>query len=164
MKKSFFVKQNPLDWINIGHMDPHWSGLVVTARPASHPFKNTARPYNRQSVERLEAAQLKLNEVLRTRHRPLSIVHQVQVDMLSSWNNSSTWTVLQLSRAQCFTRSLYKVCGGDQVWLSAWPVRWSKVTSTSVSTWMGDHQGRLDAVNLNPFVDVDVTVWPTVYI
>jgi len=28
----------------------------------------------------------------------------------------------------------------------------------SVSTWMGDHQGRLDAVNLGPFVGVDLNL------
>jgi len=35
----------------------------------------------------------------------------------------------------------------------------------SVSTWMGDHQGlRLGAVNLGPFVGVDLNLWPAVYI
>jgi len=40
-------------------------------------------------------------------------------------------------------------------------------TSTSVSIWMGDHQGRLGAVNLwtcGPFVGVDLNLWPTVCI
>jgi len=41
--------------------------------------------------------------------------------------------------------------------------RWA--TSTSVSTWMGDRQGRPSAVDLCPFVGVDVNLWPTtVYI
>jgi len=31
-------------------------------------------------------------------------------------------------------------------------------TSSSVSTWMGDHQERLDAVNLDPFVGVDLNL------
>jgi len=29
---------------------------------------------------------------------------------------------------------------------------------------MGDHQGRLGAVNLGPFVGVDLNLWPTVHI
>jgi len=29
---------------------------------------------------------------------------------------------------------------------------------------MGDRQGRLSAVNLCPFVGVDLNLWPTVYI
>jgi len=36
--------------------------------------------------------------------------------------------------------------------------------STSVSTWMVDHQGRLGAVNLGPFVSVDLNLRPTIYI
>jgi len=31
-------------------------------------------------------------------------------------------------------------------------------------TWTGDRQGRPSAVNLCPFVDVDLNRWPTVYI
>jgi len=37
-------------------------------------------------------------------------------------------------------------------------------TSTSVSTWMGDHQGRPSAENLCPFVGVDINLWLTVCI
>jgi hypothetical protein len=37
-----------------------------------------------------------------------------------------------------------------------------KLTSTSVSTWMGDRQGKLCAVNLYPFVGVDVNLPPEV--
>jgi len=33
-----------------------------------------------------------------------------------------------------------------------------------VSTWMGDHQGRLGTVNLGPFVGVDLNLGPAVYI
>jgi len=33
-----------------------------------------------------------------------------------------------------------------------------------VSTWMGDHEGRLGAMNLGLFVGVDLNLWPTVYI
>jgi len=40
----------------------------------------------------------------------------------------------------------------------------SSLTSTSVSTWMGDHQGRPSAVNLCPFVGVEINLWPTVHI
>jgi len=40
---------------------------------------------------------------------------------------------------------------------------WLFVTSTSVSTWMGDRQGRPSAVNLCPFVGVDLNLWSTVY-
>jgi len=40
----------------------------------------------------------------------------------------------------------------------------SKGTSTTVSTWMVDHRGRLGAVNLGPFVGVDFNMRPTVYI
>jgi len=29
----------------------------------------------------------------------------------------------------------------------------------AVITWMGDHQGRLGAVNLGPFVDIDLNFW-----
>jgi len=36
--------------------------------------------------------------------------------------------------------------------IAQWHVHWSQATSTSVSTWMGDRQGRLSAVNLM-FVD-----------
>jgi len=41
---------------------------------------------------------------------------------------------------------------------------WSYGSLTSVSTWLVDHQGRLGAVNLGPFIDVDVNLWLTVYI
>jgi len=34
-------------------------------------------------------------------------------------------------------------------------VRHNKRVATSVSTWMGDHQGRLGAMNLGPLVVVD---------
>jgi len=43
-----------------------------------------------------------------------------------------------------------------------WHVHKSQATSTSVSTWMGDRQGRPSAVNLCPFVRVDLNLWPTV--
>jgi len=33
---------------------------------------------------------------------------------------------------------------------------------TSVSTWMGDRQGRPSAINLCPFVGVDLNLWLTV--
>jgi len=39
-----------------------------------------------------------------------------------------------------------------------------RLVSTSVCTWMGDHQGRPGTVNLGPFVSVDLNLWPTVYI
>jgi len=35
---------------------------------------------------------------------------------------------------------------------------------TLVSAWMGDHRGRPGAVNLGPFVGVDLNLRPTVYI
>jgi len=47
--------------------------------------------------------------------------------------------------------------------LAQWHVHWSKETSTSVSTWMGDHQLRPSAVNQCPFVGVDLNMWPTFY-
>jgi len=40
----------------------------------------------------------------------------------------------------------------------------SWATSNSVSTWMGDRHGRPSAVNLCPFVGVDLNLYPTVYI
>jgi len=48
--------------------------------------------------------------------------------------------------------------------LVQWQVHWSKGTSTSVTTWMGDHQGRPGAVNLGSFGGVDSNMWLTVYI
>jgi len=48
--------------------------------------------------------------------------------------------------------------------LAQWHVHWSKVSSTSVSTWMSDRQGRPNAVNLYQFVGVDLKLWPTIYI
>jgi len=36
--------------------------------------------------------------------------------------------------------------------------------STLASTWMGDHQGRLGVVNLDPFVGEDLNLFLTVYI
>jgi len=48
--------------------------------------------------------------------------------------------------------------------LARWLGHWSSVTSSPVSTWMGDLQGRLSAVNLCPFVGVDLNLWPTVHI
>jgi len=38
------------------------------------------------------------------------------------------------------------------------------MTSISVTTWMGDHEGRPRAVNLCPFVGLELNLWPTVYI
>jgi len=35
-------------------------------------------------------------------------------------------------------------------------------TSSLVSTWMGDHQGKLSAAHLCPFVGVELNLWPTV--
>jgi len=43
-------------------------------------------------------------------------------------------------------------------YLDEWP------SGTSISTWMGDRQGRLSAVNLCPFVTVDLNLRPTIYI
>jgi hypothetical protein len=48
--------------------------------------------------------------------------------------------------------------------LSQWHVHWSWATSSPVSTWMGDRQGRLSAVSLSPFVGVGLNLWPTVHI
>jgi len=42
--------------------------------------------------------------------------------------------------------------------LAQWHVHWSRGMSTSISTWMGDHQGRTGAVNLCPFVDTDLNM------
>jgi len=45
-----------------------------------------------------------------------------------------------------------------------WHVHWSYGTSIYVSTCMGDHQGTLGAVNLGPFISVDLNLWPTVFV
>jgi len=47
---------------------------------------------------------------------------------------------------------------GDQGYIAQWLVHSSLDTSTSVSTWMGNHQGRPDAENLAPFVLVDLNL------
>jgi len=53
--------------------------------------------------------------------------------------------------------SLKEAYGGDQGYSSV--VRSLKLSkSTSVSTWMGDRQGRPSAVNLCPFVGVDLNL------
>jgi len=50
---------------------------------------------------------------------------------------------------------LYEACGGDRGWIIAqWHVHWGQGRSTSVSTWMGDHEGRPGAVNLHARIDV----------
>jgi len=46
--------------------------------------------------------------------------------------------------------------GGDQGWLSGTLLK--SATSTLVSTWMGDRQGRPSAVNLRPFVGVNLNL------
>jgi len=50
---------------------------------------------------------------------------------------------------------------GDQCLLSG---SFTEVKSISVSTWMGDHQGRPDVVNLGPFIGVDFNLRPIVHI
>jgi len=54
----------------------------------------------------------------------------------------------------------YEACGGNQGQLSG---TFNEVKA-QYDTWMGDRQGRLGAVNLGPFVGVDLSLWPTVYI
>jgi len=46
--------------------------------------------------------------------------------------------------------------------VTTWSLKLSNVEP--ISTWMGDHQGRVSAVNLCPFVCVDLNMWPTVHI
>jgi len=61
------------------------------------------------------------------------------------------------------TLTCSKVHGVDQ-WLLSDSFTEAKFTSTSVSTWMGDHQGRGGAVYLFPFVGVDFDLRPIVQI
>jgi len=62
----------------------------------------------------------------------------------------------------CLTSTIqYKVCV-IAVTIKASLV--ARATSTSVSIWMDDRQGRPNTVNLSPFVDVDLSLWLTVYI
>jgi len=51
-----------------------------------------------------------------------------------------------------------KVRSGDQCFFGDSVTEVEEVTSTPVSTWMSDHQGRLSAVNLCPFVGVDLNL------
>jgi len=60
---------------------------------------------------------------------------------------------------------LLGILGANQVSGSTnWYPIITLATSTSVSTWMGDRRGRPSAVNLCPFVGVDLYMWPTVYL
>jgi len=77
---------------------------------------------------------------------------------------------LQLYRLTVATKASSVVSPGEWKWglrwrprLAQWHVHWSWATSTSVSTWIGDRQGRPSSVYLCPFVGVDLNLWLTVY-
>jgi len=102
---------------------------------------------------------------------PLSIVAAVtwcglvlrnEIGPMYGWSEAS-WPLRVSSRA-C-QRGLWLVRGPRwRPMLARWLGQWSEVTSSPASTWMGDRQGRPSAVDLCPFVGVDLNLWPTVHI